>query len=423
MAFRQIIYTLIMQNTVSEYSRPGVDQLTIAIFVPWITQTRGGTEVIGSLIASGMAERGHKVCLYTFDDNHGVSLLQLDPRIKLRTLAEDNLPQSVTQMLLELQVDRPDVILGLHMNRAFLRYIYVAWRLDIPVILSEHINPEYPRKFKTFKETERAVMFSGANKIHLLIEDFRESLPDYLQDRIEVINNSARAPRKLAEPGKHSNNYILTVARLVPTKRIDLLVSTFAEIVRSYPRWELLIAGYGGMQDDLQKLAKNLGISDSVKFLGQVEDTYHLYQNASLFALPSETEGFPMTVLEAMAHALPVIGFEDCKGLNQQVIHRETGILAGARDREKGLVDALKQLVDSSDLREEMGRRGHQRFLNEYSQEKILGQWEELIINTAADRGNLLRKSGLSALSIANARLISAMQSGLDNYDPMSLGD
>jgi glycosyltransferase involved in cell wall biosynthesis len=412
-----------MESNISHPSPSAAAMLTVVFFVPWITQGKGGTEGIGSLVANGMADRGHRVSVYTFDDNHGPSLWQLSTSIKLRTLAENTRPESITQMLLELQVDRPDVIIGLHMNREFLRYIYAAWKLDTPIVLSEHINPEYPRKIGTFGEHERTAIFSGANRIHLLIDDFRNSLPEYLHDRIKVIHNSVRLPAKVAEPDTPQNKAILTVARLVPRKRIDLLISAFSNILKTHSDWELQIAGYGADEDSLKKLARRLGVSKSVKFLGQVDNTYELYERAAIFALPSETEGFPLTAIEAMAHGLPVVGFDDCEGLNQQVINQKTGLLAPRHDREAALVDVLKQLVDSASLRRELGLNGRQRFLTEYSPTKILDQWEGLIRDTAAEKHNALSQAGLSPLTIANAQLLYALQGGLENYNPILLGD
>jgi glycosyltransferase involved in cell wall biosynthesis len=412
-----------MESNITQATTPKATSLAIAFFVPWITRGKGGTEGVGSFVANGMADRGHRVSVYTFDDNHGPSLWQLNSSIKLRTLAENTKPESITQMLLELQVDRPDVIIGLHMNREFLRYTYAAWKLDIPIVLSEHINPEYPRKIGTFGEHERTAIFSGANRIHLLIDDFRCSLPEYLHHRIKVIHNSVRLPATMAEPGAPQSKTILTVARLVPRKRIDLLISAFACIFKTHPDWELQIAGYGADEGDLKKLARSLGVNKSVKFLGQVDNTYELYERAAIFALPSETEGFPLTVIEAMAHGLPVVGFDDCAGLNQQAVHQMTGLLAPRHDREAALVEALRQLMDSASLREELGLNGRQRFLTEYSPQKILDEWEGLIGDTAAEKGNALSQAELSPLSIANAQLLYAMQGGLENYNPIVLGD
>ncbi len=368
-----------------------MNKLNILFFVPWITKGKGGTENVGSSVANEMSRRGHKVTIATFDKDYNESKWTLDNSVDLIYLKEKIVSKNdYLNMTLSVSTATPDIMVGLHMNREFFKYIYCAYKCNIPIILSEHINPYFPRKIGNFNRDEREFIFSAANHIHLISKDFVSTLPIDFKSKISVINNTVKKCSSLASPKKNTDKNILTVCRLVPRKQVNLLIESFSALTDTFQDWTLNIVGYGDQENRLKELVSRLRISDRVKFIGQLDDPYPYYADANFFVLASETEGFPLTSLEAMQHGLPVIGFEGCSGLNEQVIHQHNGLLCDDQDPINSLSTALKTYMQDADLRAEHGSNALKVFSENYSNTLIFDQWENMIIDVSQQKSNSL---------------------------------
>lgn len=97
------------------------------------------------------------------------------------------------------------------------------------------------------------------------------------------------------------------VGRLSPEKRGDLFLESARRVIGTRPDTQFVIAGGGAQRGELETLAARLGIRDRVVFTGLLKDVSPLYAALDLLVQPSDTEGTPRTVLEAMAHRVPVI--------------------------------------------------------------------------------------------------------------------
>jgi glycosyltransferase involved in cell wall biosynthesis len=121
------------------------------------------------------------------------------------------------------------------------------------------------------------------------------------------------------------------VGRLSPEKDVDNLLKATALVVRVEPEFRLEVAGDGPCLPALRKTAGDLGLGNHVRFLGQVRDIPALLARASLFVLPSLTEGISLTLLEAMARGLPVVTTR-VGGNSEVVAEGETGLLVPAQN-------------------------------------------------------------------------------------------
>ena len=100
---------------------------------------------------------------------------------------------------------------------------------------------------------------------------------------------------------------VVVAQRLAPEKDTATAVRAFAASGLAGRGWRLVVAGNGEQQPDLQRLAVDLGIADHVAFPGWVDDVPALYDRASVLLAPAPTEPCGLTVIEAMAHGLPVV--------------------------------------------------------------------------------------------------------------------
>lgn len=132
-------------------------------------------------------------------------------------------------------------------------------------------------------------------------------------------------------------------------------------------------------------LVRKHGISTNMHLLGIQRDVAALFASADIFLLPSRVEGFPISLMEAMATELPVVA-SAVGGVPDLVRHGEDGFLHDADDIE-GMAQSVRTLVDDTALRARQGRAGKQRILEEFSMKKMgdraLKRYEDILAGTA----------------------------------------
>ena len=189
-------------------------------------------------------------------------------------------------------------------------------------------------------------------------------------ERTVVIHNGVPldVPRRRAHPGPVT---LLSVGRLrAPTD--------FVTLVRAMAGLEarLRIAGDGPDRPALEAEIDRLGLSDHVELLGTRDDVPELLASSDVFVLSSDSEGLPMSVLEAMAAGLPVIA-SAVGGVPEAVRDGETGALVPPGDS-AALARALRRLVADPALRERLGDAGRRRVEQEFSLERFEREHLEL---------------------------------------------
>lgn len=180
------------------------------------------------------------------------------------------------------------------------------------------------------------------------------------------------------------------VGRLSPEKDVDILLEQFAIAKDVVPNLHLMIMGQGSARPDLERLARQLGVANSVHFTGPV--AYAQVSNylaaADLFATASVTEVHPLTVIEAMASGLPVVAVAS-PGIVDTVINGESGLLTTRP--EGGLAAALVGLASNDARRQQMAlaaRHTSERYAIHNTVQRTLALYERL----RKERPDLTRK-------------------------------
>lgn len=354
--------------------------MRLSFFVPWITTGRGGTEHVGAVMANTMAARGHTVTVHSFDDDEQAQARwPLDRRVRLRLHPTVLDVAAETQLLMELAAERPDLIVGLHMNRTMFHYVWAGQKLGVPVLLSEHADPRLPRKVGSFTAAERLVAFAGAAGMHLLLPAYRDELPPALRGKALVLPNAAPPAPEPADPGAEPG-LVLCVARLVENKNVGALLRAFAA-APAPEGWRLRLVGYGPQQPALEAEAAALGLRERVEIVHETREVYRHYRAAQVFCLPSLSEAFGLTVIEAMAHGLPVVGLRANRGVSAIVAHAGNGLLA-ANDG-PDLAACLARLMGDAALRRAMGAESLRLFAAHYSAESYGDALEDMLTRAA----------------------------------------
>ena len=195
---------------------------------------------------------------------------------------------------------------------------------------------------------------------------------------IQVIPNGVALPEHRPISPSPSSPHLLTMGRLTQQKGIDVL---FRAMTRLHDLdFTLDIAGDGPDRLLLENMARDLGLAERVRFLGWVprERIPQTFADASVFVLASRIEGMPNVVLEAMAHARPVI----CTrvfGAEELVDNGMTGILVDI-ENEAQLAEALRALITDAHARARMGAAGRARIEALFTWKRTAQSYLELTV-------------------------------------------
>jgi glycosyltransferase involved in cell wall biosynthesis len=146
-------------------------------------------------------------------------------------------------------------------------------------------------------------------------------------------------------PSSVGTKVIITVARLVPEKDLQLFIEAAKLVSSEYPKVQFLIVGDGPCRSELMYHVSELRMDGKITFLGERDDVPELLVNADVFWLTSKWEGLPNVVLEAMACGKPVIA-RDVGACRELINHGETGFLVSTRDAKRFADHTLDLVAD-----------------------------------------------------------------------------
>lgn len=146
------------------------------------------------------------------------------------------------------------------------------------------------------------------------------------------------------------------VANIRPEKNHKLLIGAFSRLVSKGGNWRLVVAGADYMEGEIQRLSESHGMGAHVRFLGVRNDVPDLLKLFDVFCLPSRYEGLPLTLLEAMASGVPIVG-TNVMGINEVIEDGVNGVLVPPDD-EGALADALARMACDRSAREMLISKG-----------------------------------------------------------------
>ncbi len=327
---------------------------TLILFVP--TLRNAGAETLTCELALGMRQLGWSVTIATTSERaegplmqrairSGVEVIDVSSRTKLGTAAK------AAWLLLRR---RPDAV-HTHLSSVLLVMAAATLaRVPIRVHTFHSLAQRYGRRH-LYRAAIRQFGFVPV----AIAEPVRESVHQYLgvslRD-IRLVPNGVDLSRFTPSPVRAAGpTVVMAVGRLDAVKNHRLLVRAFAQA--RVPDAELWIVGEGPERTLLEALVSSLGLHAVVRLLGAVDDVAPLLRRASVFALSSDAEGMPMSLLEAMATGLPVVSTK-AGGVIDLVEEGRNGHLVNVGD-ESGLARAIRQLVTNKADQARMGRESH----------------------------------------------------------------
>jgi glycosyltransferase involved in cell wall biosynthesis len=177
-----------------------------------------------------------------------------------------------------------------------------------------------------------------------------------------------------------------TIARLRPQKALHVLLDAFAQLRRSLPRAQLVIAGDGPCRGRLERRAAAHGLERDVHFLGMREDVDVVLSAFDVAAMSSDFEGSPLFAFECMAHGKPLVATA-VGGLVDVFEHGRTALLVPAGDS-AALARELESLLRDHELRERIAIASRAE-LGAYTIDSVLSRYVDLYERLASPRGDL----------------------------------
>ena len=187
-------------------------------------------------------------------------------------------------------------------------------------------------------------------------------------------NDSIRKQFGLGE----SDILVGAVGNIRPAKSYEMLLLAAAALAQASPRYKVLIAGQGDGELYQRLLAqrRELGIENTVFFVGFQGDIPKLLNNFDIFVLSSSTEGFSIATIEAMACELPVIATR-CGGPEEIIRHEEDGILVDVGDS-KQLAAAVQRVCEDQTFGRRLAQQARATVLSRFSTDNMLSSYQRI---------------------------------------------
>jgi glycosyltransferase involved in cell wall biosynthesis len=171
---------------------------------------------------------------------------------------------------------------------------------------------------------------------------------------------------------------VIFIGRLAPEKKLPSLLGAFARVVRELPQAVLALIGDGPRRAEIRELAAKLKLERNVVFAGRVPTSgvVQWLRAADAFALVSELEGLPCSLIEAMSAGVPVVVSNI--PANTQLVDDEVDGLVAELGNEESIARGLLRVLDDRALRDRMGAAARQRMVDQFSMPLVVERYETL---------------------------------------------
>jgi N-acetyl-alpha-D-glucosaminyl L-malate synthase BshA len=355
--------------------------------------THGGSGVIASELAIGLADRGHEIHIVSYA-----------PPFRLRSFHQNIFVHEVGAVSYPL-FKYPPYALSLATKLVELIEEYnlelIHAHYAIPHAASAYLAKQIlgPHRIKTITTLHGTdITLAGADQsFHAVIKftieqsDGVTAVSNYLKQRtIEEfdIQREIRVIYNFVDPTRpaqirnhcareayapHGEKILMHASNFRPVKRVGDVVRVFQRVHEQIPS-KLILVGDGPERLFIQQLVKELKLSGDVYFLGEQDYLEPLFLCADLFLLPSEQESFGLTALEAMNCGVPVIAAE-VGGLPEVIRHGETGFLFPVGEI-KNMAEKTVKLLGDPESHELFRVQARRRAAQCFNASKIIHQYE-----------------------------------------------
>lgn len=350
----------------------GKGKIKLMVVTPYFPPHLGGVEVYTNNISKGFRKHFNwDVVVVTSKDKqdsklpelsyiNGVKVYRLPILFKISNTPIN--PFWIWQIKKIITIEKPDLI-NAHMPVPFMTDIVSLIKGNIPLVITYHALSLYKHGQILFNNLAAIYSLIGkytlrkANSLIVVSKVVKNSLPQDLQDKTYVVNNSIWKDELIKEIKTNDFKRIVFIGSLEKThswKGLDQIIIAVKDYITLYDKnIELSVVGEGNGKESYIRQVKNLGIASHVKFEGGKvgkEKNNILRKSSILVSYPTTSnDAFPTVFLEAWAHGVPVIS-TNLSPINTIIAHKKNGYLVQPNDP-KELAKAIRELFTNSSLR------------------------------------------------------------------------
>jgi glycosyltransferase involved in cell wall biosynthesis len=239
------------------------------------------------------------------------------------------------------------------------RRLFPCWGRKV-IAISEAVRDHLMRDFK-IKEEDIRVIHNGIDT-----------------DKFQIPNPKSQSQKK-QELGLRDGPVIGIIGRLSDVKGHIYLIEAMKLVLEKIPQAQLLVVGEGRMKKELLALVKRLGIEKNVYFLASVADTAQVLAAMDLFVMPSLKEGLGLSLMEAEACGLAVIG-SDVGGIRSLIKDGYNGLLVRPADS-MALTGAILNILQDKNKAVFLGQNARDFIRQNFSAERMVSETEKLYLD------------------------------------------
>lgn len=342
----------------------------------------GGAERVVCNLANYTSSKKNDVTILTMTD--APATYELNNKIRrVSLILQDERKNAVVDFIRRyyrlckfLKTNKSDVYIVM-LPITIILLLHLNWLTKAKIIVSERSNPKFNKPIEKFFIKHLASRADGW--VFQTEENFGWYKRYINKSKIAIIPNAV-GENFVSNVGgvvKRDKN-IVTAGRLADPKNHQLLIRAFARIQSKFPDYKVMLYGDGPDKENLQFLAKGLGISESVLFPGYCKNIAEKIENASLFVFTSDWEGMPNALIEAMGLGVPCISTDfDGGGAKFLINPGNNGLLVPVGDAD-ALAKAMERMLSDRDFAEKCGQEAR-KICERLSPSKIYGEWESFI--------------------------------------------
>lgn len=342
------------------------------------TLATGGAERVIAVLSQELCKCGQDVYVVKYYETDGE--YNIGDRVKVVNLSGGNRSKyekmnylNKTQRLrTTIKAIMPDYVIPFMFSVA--RCVDIATiGLHVNVLQSIRINPSLgPASRIQRMQRDHLVYKSKASFVQ------NESQKNYFnksaQHKIYVLYNPVSDDLFEIKPTFQNDMYtICSVGRLESQKNFKLLIDSFEETFAENERVILQIYGEGSQKESLREHIASKSSAHRIHLMGRNNDIARVYENSDLFVLPSDYEGMPNALIEAMACGLPCISTNCPTGPSDLIDNGINGILVPVGNKRK-MSEALQNMYQKRDIAKQMGEKARQTIMKKCRAENIAQQ-------------------------------------------------
>lgn len=326
----------------------------------------GGAETMCENLTYALKSKGHEVTVVSLYnertpisqrmENAGVKIRYLDKKLGMDVSMVPKLAKIMKQ-------ERPDVV---HTHLDVVKYAAAAAKLAGVKTCVHTVHNVAQKEAEGLAQKIHKTWFSlgWATPVALSPEVQRTIAEVYglPEEKIPVVYNGVDLSKCMPKEDYAAGETItlVHVGRFNEQKNHKGLLQSFQKILASYPQCRLNLLGDGELFSETKAYAEALGIAEHVRFLGSQSNVYPYLHDADIFLLPSNYEGMPMTIIEAMGTGLPIVATK-VGGVPDMLTDGESALLTPIDP--EAVADACIKLISDESLRARLGRNAKQESL------------------------------------------------------------